>query len=342
MASLRLGVIGIEHLHLFEMVDQLAATGFETVCHVGQGSLEELYRNWRGNSELRTPADIIGDDSLDLVVLAGVPSTRAATAVAAMHAGRHVLVAKPAVTSADDLALIDRTARSTGRRWWVFFSERLSNRAITKAVELVGAGAIGDLVSISGWAPHSLQPTSRPDWFFNPMLSGGILVDLAAHQGDQLLALAGPGITEVASATVRNAASPTCPQFQDIGRMSLRHTTASGRVVLSDHHVDWLSPSGLGTWGDVRLNLVGAAGTIEVRSNIDVTGIDGSEHLILVDGDGARRIDCTATDVDWAARLSADIASGSDSLMSHEHAVSACELTLRAQAVADGSYSSGG
>lgn len=333
---MRVGVVGIEHLHLFEMVDGLVAAGAETVCHAAEaGPLSDMYVGWRTESEPRSVHAVIADDSLDLVVLAGVPSSRAGIAVQALRAGRHVLAAKPAVTTLDDLALVDEAARDADRRWWVFFSERLVNRAVSESVRLVRAGAIGELVAVSGAAPHMLAPTGRPHWFFDRELSGGILCDLAAHQADQLLALAGLGSTEVVTATVANVANPDHPELQDLGRMSLRHVTDDGRVVLSHHHVDWLSPAGLGTWGDVRLVITGTGGTIEVRSNIDVAGEPGAEHLILVDGERAARVDCSGVELDWAQRLVADVESGSDTLVPHAHTVAACDVVLRAQAVAE-------
>lgn len=334
---LRIGVVGIEHLHLFEMVNGLVEAGADTVCHAADdGPLTEMYAGWRTGSEARSEADVVNDESLDLVVLAGVPSTRARAAVAALGAGRHVLVAKPAVTTLDDLATVDAVARERDRRWWVFFSERLVNRAVTEAVRLVRTGAIGELVAFTGSAPHTLAPDGRPAWFFERKDNGGILVDLAAHQADQLLALAGPGAVEVLSATAANVANPQRPGLQDLGRMSLRHTAPDGRVVLADHHVDWLSPAGLGTWGDVRLVLTGTGGSIEVRSNIDVTGAPGGEHLILVDSDSARRVDCSGVEIDWATALITDVRTGSDSFMAHEHAVAACRVALQAQSVAEG------
>lgn len=328
----RIGVIGIEHLHVFEMVDGLVGVGATTVCHAADdGPLTEMYAGWRSGSERRSADDVLGDDSLDLIVLAGVPSERATTATAALAAGHHVLAAKPAVTTLDDLAALDAAVRFTDRRWWVFFSERLCNRAVGEAVRLVHAGAIGELVTVSGAAPHTLAADGRPDWFFDRRRSGGVLTDLAAHQADQLLALAGPGTIDVLSATVENVANPDRPGFQDVGRMSLRLTRNDGSTVLGDHHVDWLSPAGLGTWGDCRLVLTGTTGTIEVRSNIDVAGEPGGEHLILVDGESARRIDCSTVSIDWAERLRADIELGTDSLMDHDHVVAACSLAIEAQ-----------
>lgn len=332
-----MGVIGIEHLHLFEMIDGLTRLGAETVCHAStDGPLCGMYEGWRATSERRAATDVIEDESLDLVVLAGVPADRGGHALAAVRAGQHVLAAKPAVTTLAELAELEKAA-SGEVRWWVFFSERLCNRAVNEAVRLVHAGAIGQLVAVAGMAPHTLAPESRPDWFFDPAQAGGILSDLATHQADQMLALTGAHTLEVVSAWVDNVATPQHPQFHDLGSMALRATTAHGHTVRSTHHVDWLTPTGLGTWGDVRLMLTGTEGTIEVRSNIDVAGVPGPEHLILVDATSARRIDCSSVSIDWSERLAADIANGSDTFVPHTHTVTACATALRAQQLAEAS-----
>ena len=333
---LRVGVIGIEHLHLFEMVGGLVEVGAETVCHAAtDGPLTDLYESWRVESERRDADALLADPSLDLIVTAAVPSDRGTITLDALRAGHHVLTAKPGVTSLADLDAIDVAVPASGRRWWVFFSERLANRAISEAVRRVRAGEIGELVAVTGLAPHTLALDTRPDWFVDPARSGGILVDLAAHQADQLLALAGPGTTEVLAATVANVATPEHPAMQDLGRMSLRHTTIDGRVVLSDHHVDYLSPSGLRTWGDVRLMVTGTAGTIEVRSNIDPAGEPGAEHLIVVDDGPPRRVDTSGVALDWAERLRADIEDGTDTFLGHRHTIAACDITLSAQRLAE-------
>lgn len=332
---LRLGVVGLEHLHVLEMVNGLVDVGADTVCHTGGDAYSDLYAGWRVGSEVRPFDDIVADDSLDLIVLAGIPDERASHAVAALEAGHHVLAAKPAVTTRAQLERVDAAARAAQRRWWVFFSERWCNRAISRAVELVHAGALGELVAISGSAPHRLNAAERPEWFRDPGRGGSVLVDLAAHQADQLLALAGPGTVEVLTAsTLATSASPW-PGFADVGRMSLRHRNHDGRVVLSDHHVDWLTPDGLATWGDVRLAITGTAGAIEVRSNIDIAGAPGAEHLLLVDGTDTRRVDCSDAAIDWASRLLADARAGTDTLCPHDHTVEACAITLRAQALAE-------
>jgi hypothetical protein len=103
---------------------------------------------------------------------------------------------------------------------------------------------------------------------------------------------------------------------------------------IGTHRVDYLSPSGLKTWGDGRLMIVGTEGTLEVRTNVDVAGRKGKEHLIVTDAKGVRRIDCTVTKVDWAKRVVADVVDGSDTFVSQDHVRAVCDVTLRAQAAA--------
>ena len=112
---MRVGVVGAEHLHLFEMVDGLVRAGAETVCHAGDGgSFVDLYAGFRPESQARDVDGVLGDDSLDLVVLAGVPSERADLAVAALRSGHHALAAKPAVTTHEQLDAVDAASTAVG------------------------------------------------------------------------------------------------------------------------------------------------------------------------------------------------------------------------------------
>lgn len=327
----RIGVVGAEHLHLIQIVDALVRAGAETVAHTPGGSFTDLYAGWRTGSVPMDAGAVLADPSIDIVVTAGVPCDRADVAVAALEAGKAVVSAKPAVTTVAQLGRIrESLAGRPGRPFTVVFTERLENRAVQRAIDLARSGAIGDVVRVRGVGPHTLAAPDRPDWFFDPGRSGGILVDLASHQVDQFLCIVGDvsGVT-VLDASVGNVATPHHRWFCDVGGLTLVSGHVEGR-----HDVDLLSPAGLGTWGDVRLEIVGTTGTLEVRANIDVTGEPGGEHLIHVDGDGARRVDLSGVDVDWAAVLLADLAAGTEDLISQDHVLRVCELTLDAQAMA--------
>jgi hypothetical protein len=112
-------------------------------------------------------------------------------------------------------------------------------------------------------------------------------------------------------------------------------TLASARGgVVGDHRLDYLTARGLGTWGDCRLTIVGTEGTIEARANVDVAGVEGGEHLIVVDGEGTRRVDVSGVVVEWAEQALADLADGGERLMTQQHAIDVTDVCLRAQAAA--------
>ena len=172
----------------------------------------------------------------------------------------------------------------------------------------------------------------RPDWFWDPEATGGILVDIGSHQVDQFLSITDltAADVEIVTAAVGNVASPEHPTMQDIGSMTLGRATAWW----SDHRLDYLTAKGLGTWGDCRLTIVGLEGTIEARANVDVAGVEGAEHLIVVDGEGTRRVDISGVVVDWGEQLIADLADGGERLMTQQHAIDVTDVCLRAQAAA--------
>ncbi|MGB3409823.1 MAG: Gfo/Idh/MocA family oxidoreductase [Microthrixaceae bacterium] len=328
-------VVGADHLHLFSIVAGLVDAGARAVCHTDSGDLIAGYAGWQSDSKAATLDEILLDDDIDLVVTVGVPDERAEVAIAAIEAGKHVLSAKPGVTTRAALTRIrELIADRPGRPWTVLFSERFENRAIARAVDMARAGAVGRVVHVTGTGPHTLAAEQRPDWFWDPVRSGGILVDLASHQADQFLAICGEdkpgGGVEVAASRVGNVACPDRPGMQDIGSMTLLGAEAVG-----EHRVDLLSPRGLPTWGDVRLVIVGTDGTIEVRANVDVAGAEGGEHLIITDHEGVRRVDVSGDEIRWAEDLIADMADNGERLMTQDHVLSVCDLTLRAQEAAE-------
>jgi predicted dehydrogenase len=369
----RVAVVGADHMHLFEIVDRLVKAGAETVAHTAEGALVETYAGWRTDSVEAGYDEILADDSIDLVITAAIPNRRAAIALAAIEAGQHVITDKPGLTTMEQLdAIRAAVADRPGRPWTVLFTERFENRAINEAVRLARAGAVGTVVHVIGAGPHTMWAKRRPDWFWDPEATGGILVDIGSHQVDQFLAITAAAAADVSivASMVGNVASPDHPTMQDIGSMTLSCLSGSGPKrqaspsgsgsgsgpsgsgpegsgpsgsgpegqaagpVVGDHRLDYLTAKGLGTWGDCRLTIVGTEGTIEARANVDVAGLDGAEHLIVVDGDGTRRVDISGVVVDWADLALADLADAGERLMTQQHAIDVTDVCLRAQAAA--------
>lgn len=328
---LRCAAIGLNHPHIYDMLLPLLEADVALAAfHAEEDDLAAAFAarfpQARRADDVRR---ILEDETIAMVVSAIVPDRRAALAMSAMRHGKDVMVDKPGVITLDDLAALRRVQGETGRIFSVCFAERFQVRASVKAGELVEAGAIGHVVQTVGLGPHRLGLNPRPDWFFERHRYGGILVDIAAHQADQFLHYTGSTEAEVVAAHIANYANPAKPELEDFGEMMLRGNRGTGYV-----RVDWYTPDGLGVWGDGRLIILGTEGYIEARKYIDIAGKSGADHLFLVDRKGTRRVDCSATPLPYAAAFARDVVARSETAMRQSHCFLACELGLKAEAMA--------
>jgi predicted dehydrogenase len=313
------------------MTRTLLAAGGELVAyHAVEDGLAAAYG--AAFPQARRVADmrqILEDQTIAIVLSAAIPDERATVAMTAMRHGKDVMVDKPGVITLDDLAALRRTQRETGRIFSVCFSERFDKGAAVKAGELIAAGAIGRVVQTVGLGPHQLGNNPRPEWFFERRRYGGIIADIAAHQMDQFLFYTGSTEAEVVAAHIANYANPQHPELEDFGEILLRGNGGTGYV-----RVDWYTPKGLGIWGDGRITILGTEGYIELRKYIDIAGRPGGDHLFLVDGKETRYIDCAAVKLLYGPAFLRDVAERTQTAMSQAHCFLACELALKAEAMA--------
>jgi len=223
-----------------------------------------------------------------------------------------------------------RAVAETGRIWSIDFSERFEVPAVTMAAELVASGAIGRVVQTVGLGPHRHNPQLRPAWFYERAQFGGILCDIGSHQIDQFLFFTGSETAEIVSAASDNFANSAKPDFEDFGEILLRSEKGRGYI-----RVDWYTPDALPTWGDGRLVLLGTEGTIELRKYVDIGGVAGTDHLLLVNKSRCERIDASRAGTPYFARLAADIRRRTQTAMPQSHAFTVTELALQAQAMAN-------
>jgi predicted dehydrogenase len=278
----------------------------------------------------RHAEEILDDDTVELVVSASVPRERTGVAIAALERGKDVLLDKPAATSDEQVAALRDVCERSGRHLAVWFDERIDSPAVLKAIELVGRGAIGDVAHVIGTGPHELELFPRPEWFFDPEQAGGILADLGCQQIDIFLALTGALDAVVEAARATNVANPERPGFRDVGDVLLRGSTGAMGYL----RVDWLTPSGLGAFGDGRTFVVGTSGTLELRRDIDPAGRGEGHHLFLSDANDTRYVSAENVELPFARSLLEDVADRTETAMTTEHALRVTELSLKAQALA--------
>ena len=318
----RFGVVGVAHPHAIVLTAGLLEAGAECVGWVDTpGEHDGLFALVFPDLPVVAPDDLRVARP-DLVVLASVPNLRADHATQWLETGADVLVAKPAVVDDEQLGRVRGAVAATGRRWWVAYTEHLTSRAVVHADALVADGRIGAVRHVLGLGPHRLGD-SRPDWLFDPARSGPMLADLASHQIHHAARLLGTTDLSVVAARTTPAHDRTHPE--QVGELLLEGGSGSAYV-----RVDWLTPDGLESWGDVRLMITGETGTIEVRANTDPGGEPGADHLIVVDGDGTERIDCSGDELSWASTLLDDVRNGTEQLVTTDHCLAVTQVALDA------------
>ncbi len=73
--------------------------------------------------------------------------------------------------------------KRTGKKYMVYYSERIHVEAAVFAGQLIEQGAIETPIHIDGFGPHRVgDPKGRPDWFFIKEKYGGILCDIGSHR----------------------------------------------------------------------------------------------------------------------------------------------------------------
>jgi len=96
--------------------------------------------------------------------------------------------------------------------------------------------------------------------------------------------------------------------------------------------VDWLTPDGLGAWGDGRAFILGTDGYIELRKYLDVGREGESNQLYLVNHKGEQHIRTQGTvGFPYFGQLILDCLNGTETAMTQEHTFKAAELSLIAQ-----------
>lgn len=193
-----LGFMGATHLRVWPSVvgAELAAVASSYAAKLN-GGLSSIAGNLNTSPEpidLGTAAryatldELIADSTIDAVDLCTPSYLHAEQAVAALEAGKNVLVEKPMATSAADCERMLDAAAASGKVLMVGHVLRFWPDYVA-ALQLVRSGSLGELKSVSlrrkcgapGWS----------DWLQDKSKSGGAVLDLLIHDFDYCRQLLG-------------------------------------------------------------------------------------------------------------------------------------------------------
>ena len=323
----------LDHGHIYGMCNGLIEAGatLKWVYDPDPQKIEQFLKQYPQTKIAPSLETILGDASIKLVAGAAIPAERCALGLKVMDAGKDYFTDKAPLTTLAQLAAAKVKVAETGRKYAVYYSERLHVESAVFAGQLVRDGAIGRVLQTLGMGPHR-EGQGRPDWFYVKERFGGILCDIGSHQIEQFLFYTGNSDAHVVAAQTQNFAHPQYPEFEDFGDAMLKgENGASGYF-----RCDWFTPAGLSTWGDGRLTLLGTDGYIEIRKYVDITRQE-QDVVYLVNKEGEFRYPVAGNvGFPFFGELILDCLNRTENAMTQAHAFKAAELCVRAQMLANG------
>ena len=322
--------VGLDHGHIFGMCEGLIGAGgtLKWVFDPDGQKMDGFCKHFPNVKRSRSEDEIFNDSEVLLIAGAAVPSERCALGIRVMKAGKDYFTDKTPLTSLEQLADARETVKITGKKYAVYYSERLHAETAVFAGQLIEQGAIGKVIQVIGMGPHRLNAPARPDWFFVKEKYGGILCDIGSHQIEQILYYTGAKDAKILSSQVANYNNPEYPELEDFG----------DAVVVCDNgatgyfRVDWFTPDGLQTWGDGRSFILGTEGFIEQRKYMNIGTKDGPSQLFLANGKEETHFNVAGkVGYPYFGQLILDCLNRTENAMTQEHAFKAAELCVVAQ-----------
>ena len=322
--------VALNHGHIYGMTNGLLEAGAELkwVYDPDPAKVESFVAKYPQVKVAESLEVILQDASVQLVAAAAVPCDRGPLGLRVMDAGKDYFTDKTPFTSLEQLEAAREKVKQTGRKYAVYFSERLHVESAVYAGQLIEQGAIGRVVQVNGFGPHRLNAPSRPAWFFEREKYGGILTDIGSHQIEQFLYYTGAKDAKVQASRVANYNNKQYPELEDFGDVTL----VADNGATNYFRVDWLTPAGLGTWGDGRTIILGTEGYIELRKYVDVARENTGDHLYLVNHEGEFHFAVRGqVGYPFFGQLILDCINRTELAMTQEHTFKAAELCIKAQ-----------
>lgn len=331
-----IAAIALDHGHIYGMCNGLIEAGasLKWVYDPDPKKVEAFLKTYPQVKAASSEEEILADPEVKLVCGAAVTNQRCALGLRVMEAGKDYFTDKAPLTSLEQLAAAKEMVQKTGRKYMVYYSERIHVESAVFAGQLIEQGAIGTPIHIDGFGPHRIgDPKGRPDWFYEKEKYGGILCDIGSHQIEQFLFYCNVKDAEVKYSEVGNYGHPEYPELEDFGDAML----VGDNGTTQHFRVDWFTPDGLSTWGDGRTFILGTEGYIELRKYVNVGTHDGTEnHVFLVNKDGEQHFQVSGkVGYPFFGELILDCINRTENAMTQEHAFKAAELCVRAELQAE-------
>ncbi|MBM7566768.1 Gfo/Idh/MocA family protein [Paenibacillus sacheonensis] len=315
---MKIGLLGVAHMHVYAYVHGLRQLGVEIAGvaeaeeNRGRQAAHDFGTHWEQDYEKLLASDI------EAVVVCSENALHRELAVAAAHAGKHILCEKPLADSLESAEEIVQAAHRHGVKLMTAFPCRFHPAAAAMKRD-VDNGSLGRIRALQGTNRGSMPG----GWFIEKAKSGGgAVIDHTVHVVDLMRwIMPGAEITEV-YAEIGTRFHKI--EADDCGTLVF----AFDNGVIASLDPSWSRTKSFPTWGDVTLEIVGSAG---------VSKVDLFKQNIVVHKDATMKTSW----VNWGSDMDAGlVASFVDSIRNDKPVAVTGEDGLEAVRVALAAYES--
>ena len=322
---------GLAHGHIYGMCNGLTEAGavLKYVYDDNPELVADFNKRYPEVTVARSLDEILLDKDVKMVASADIPSKRCPLGIKVMEAGKDYFADKAPLISLEQLDMAKAAVKKTGRKYAVYYGERLGSECGIFAGTLIERGLIGRVINIIGTGPHKLcNGEKRGDWFYKRETQGGILIDIGSHQIEQFLHYTGNTKATVTFSRTGNYNHKQFPEFDDFGDCNL--LGANGAT--GYFRVDWFTPQGVKPFGDGRSVILGTDGYIELRKYTNIGIEDVANTMIIATDNGVETLNVSGKiGLPYFGQLILDCLNGTEIAMTQEHAFYSAELSVLAQ-----------
>jgi scyllo-inositol 2-dehydrogenase (NAD+) len=252
---LGIGLVGLGRLgrvYARDLSTRLAETRLVAVADTNENVAREVAAEFDVPRAYATPQDLLGDPSVEAVVIVSPTHTHREIVLAAVDAGKPVFCEKPLALTLDECRRMQDAVANRGTFFQMGFMRRF-DPGYAAAHRQVADGRIGKPVVFKSTSRDPFRPSLE---YANPASSGGILVDMGIHDFD--LARWFMGDVTTVSAVGGTLAYPELASVGDLDNAIATMTFADGCLGVID-----LTRNGFYGY-DISTELLGTQGTIRI------------------------------------------------------------------------------
>ncbi|TBL77340.1 Gfo/Idh/MocA family protein [Paenibacillus thalictri] len=253
-------IIGCRHAHISMFINEMLELGYSCagVYDADEPSLANKLSDQFSIPRVSDP-DVLLSPKVQIVGSSAINSKKIDIIETCERHGKHIMLDKPIVTCRDDFNRLEALFKRSNIEVGMLLVSR-QRKSIYTLKQMMDAGELGEITSITMRKPHKLSPATRHPWHFSKEQNGGIIIDLLIHDFDLLRWLTGREVIATTSLMGKHIL-PEYPRFYD---------TAAAQVCMEGNliaqlYADWHTPEQCWAFGDCRIFVTGTKGSVELR-----------------------------------------------------------------------------